>query len=60
MLQEMKDVTKSYWGLDIHLLSLNMSNEDQELKLLLLICISWEMICQAKQGCKFLNLNYEK
>ena len=29
-----------------------MSNQDKELKLLLSICMSWEIICQTKQGWK--------
>ena len=31
MLQDMTDVTKSNWGLSVHLVPKNMWNEDQEL-----------------------------
>ena len=31
----MKDATKSYWGLGVHLVPYNMWKEDQELKPLL-------------------------
>ena len=48
----MKAVTKSKWGLGIHLATWNMWNQDQKLRLLLSIHISWEMICQAKQDWK--------
>ena len=41
MLQEMKDVTKSNWGLGVHLLYYNMWNEDHELSVGLLFNKPW-------------------
>ena len=52
MLQETKAVTKCNQGWDVHLAAWNMWNQDQKLRLLLSIYISWEMICPAKQGWK--------
>ena len=60
MLQEMKAVTKSKWGLGIHLVTKNMWNQDQKLRLILSICISWEIICQAKQGLKIFEFELWK
>ena len=60
MLQEMKDVPKSNCGLGVHLLHYNMWSEDQELSLLLSICISWEMICWAQQGWQIFEFLFMK
>ena len=49
MLQEIKDETKSNWGLDVHLLPITLQYVLRA-KTSTLICTSWELICWVKWG----------
>ena len=59
MLQEMKALTKSFWGIGLYPVALSIWNQNQQLRLQISICISWEVIWWPKKGWRIFKFELD-
>ena len=57
ILQKMKSVTKSNLDFGVYLVPIKYMKPTPTGKILLSICISWQMLCWVKWTCKILQNN---